>query len=278
MKAGKVTAVMILLMGFAGVVQASGIHGEYKGDPVVRVLSGGKELLVEDVPAVIRDGRTVVPLYMLREAGVTVKWDPERYNVELAVPDPAKEISGKLNVLNAKAKEYNAEHVRLIQNEYGSYLQLNFHQSNDSNLDNERIIALSGVLADFSVDLIAVQFYRNEVPYGVKVIQRQDLLDFRDKKLKDYEFIKKWKDVEAKNAKEFMVPNKPPEPAPETPKSQYGGPICQNIHFSSARASANAVNSYNADSGDRYSELEKRIKEIEENKKKALQEAHCPLE
>ncbi|WP_158560295.1 stalk domain-containing protein [Paenibacillus contaminans] len=71
---------------FSGVVGASSINGEFNGNPIVKVKSNGQVLPVEDTPAVIYEGRTLVPIYMLRQLGAEVNWDQDTYSVDVKLP------------------------------------------------------------------------------------------------------------------------------------------------------------------------------------------------
>lgn len=82
----------LLLLFFAlpvGIAGAASINGEFEGNPIVTVQAAGQALKVEDVPAVIYKGRTVVPIAMLRQLGASVTWDAAAYSVNVALPAPA---------------------------------------------------------------------------------------------------------------------------------------------------------------------------------------------
>lgn len=82
----KVVIMLILFLFFAGVVSASSINGDYNGKPIVIMKSDGKELYVMDAPAVIMDNRTMIPIYMLRQIGLEVEWNPDEFSVNLSIP------------------------------------------------------------------------------------------------------------------------------------------------------------------------------------------------
>lgn len=82
----KAVLVVIMFMLFAGMVSAASINGDYNGKPIVKVKSDGKELTVDDAPAVIMDGRTMVPIYMLSQLGITVTWDQKTNSVDVTIP------------------------------------------------------------------------------------------------------------------------------------------------------------------------------------------------
>ncbi len=71
---------LLLLVFGAGVVMGS-IHGTYAGYPVARVEVDGQRV-ESDVPAIVVDGRTMVPLRAISEAfGADVTWDQSTYTV-----------------------------------------------------------------------------------------------------------------------------------------------------------------------------------------------------
>ncbi|MFC0214652.1 stalk domain-containing protein [Paenibacillus chartarius] len=82
----KAAAAIVLFAMTFGVAGASSVNGEFEGNPVVKVQSGGKELQVEDVPATIYLGRTVVPIYMLKQLGAEVTWNADAYTVNVTMP------------------------------------------------------------------------------------------------------------------------------------------------------------------------------------------------
>lgn len=171
---------------------------------------------------------------------------PEQYNVELALPDPSQGISNHLKPLNEKAKEYDASNIQLIHNEYGSYLQADMKLSNDSNKDNDHILALSGFLKESSYEMLVVRvIHLDEIVKSV-VIQRADALDYKNNKLEEYKFIQKWKVTPAINGSDLASPNKPQEPEPEPIVRSYpNNPVCMGIIAATQQQMEKAIESYN---------------------------------
>lgn len=81
----KIVVVILILFLFAGIAHAS-VNGTFEGNPIVKVFSNGKEIETKSVPAVLLNGRTMVPIYMLRDLGATVSWDQETYSVDVFLP------------------------------------------------------------------------------------------------------------------------------------------------------------------------------------------------
>ncbi len=74
-----ILALVLLLVG--GTVAYGSVNGTYQGYPVVKVVVNGTELQ-PDVPAIIMDGRTLLPVRAVAEAlGATVEWQQESYTV-----------------------------------------------------------------------------------------------------------------------------------------------------------------------------------------------------
>ncbi|MBD2860445.1 stalk domain-containing protein [Paenibacillus oceani] len=278
MKLKYVTASVLLFVGCASVVQASSMHGDYKGDPVVQVLSGGKKLVVEDAPAVIRDGRTVVPLYLLRQAGVEVKWDAETYHVDLTLPDPSRAFSGDLKKLSEKAKEYEAGNLRLTYNEYGPYLQIDLKKANDSNKDNDRIVALSGLLTETPAETLVVDLIHLDDISGRVTVKRTDAVDFHNKKIEEYQFLSKWGRANVVEMKSTYVPNKPPEPEEPANTMKYPSTVCKEMITDYARQSTRIVDDFNRSGSRNASDLEKYLADYKKNMDAALKEAGCSAE
>lgn len=82
----KVVAMSVIgVLLFGGVVGASSINGDYKGNPIVKVNVNGTTLNPE-VPAQIVDGSTLLPLKAVSEAfGANINWNPETYSVDVTL-------------------------------------------------------------------------------------------------------------------------------------------------------------------------------------------------
>jgi S1-C subfamily serine protease len=81
---------LLLFMFMGGMVVADTINGTFEGNPIVKIFSGGKELVATDVPAFIYHSRTMVPLSLLRQTGAEVIWDPNTYSINIKLADKVK--------------------------------------------------------------------------------------------------------------------------------------------------------------------------------------------
>jgi DNA-binding protein Fis len=118
----KIISLVALLMMFMGVISASSINGDYKGNPIVKVMSNGKQLEVDEVPAMIYDGHTVVPISTLRQLGASVTWDAYGYSVDVRFPTNEQPIpqtpghTGNNDIATLKAYSSAAEIYRQLIN------------------------------------------------------------------------------------------------------------------------------------------------------------------
>jgi hypothetical protein len=138
----KIFILAAILMIITTAVNASSINGDYKGNPIVNVIVNGK-LIKSDVPAMIIDGTTMIPLRSVSEAfgGVTF-WDSQTYSVgitngnqipiETPTPTPppstnSGKVKGPLTIYSNDGKTYlgkltaNEYDTDSIYNEYGTY-------------------------------------------------------------------------------------------------------------------------------------------------------------
>lgn len=84
----KKIALTVLLFALTfGVAGAASVNGDFEGNPIVKVQSAGQDLKVEDVPATIYKGRTVVPVYLLRQLGANIVWNGDTYTVNVTMPN-----------------------------------------------------------------------------------------------------------------------------------------------------------------------------------------------
>jgi hypothetical protein len=107
----KITYGLILSMAVTfSTATAYAVHQQYKGMPTVKVLVNGNPLK-SDVPPVLLDGRTLMPVRAIADAlGADVKWDGELSTVHIttqpgATPAIAVQASAALQAI--KQKDWN---------------------------------------------------------------------------------------------------------------------------------------------------------------------------
>jgi hypothetical protein len=154
----KVVLFVFLMMLVVGTVHASSINGDYKGNPIVKVTSNGKQLETDEVPAMIYDGHTVVPISLLRQLGASVIWDGVTYAVDVKLPETTTATTPDLKKLTATLVDEVSAIEYMISND--DFTQLSFKLKFDA----------SDVL-----QLSKYQKVLEKVGYGVKQIRLEDL-------------------------------------------------------------------------------------------------------
>jgi hypothetical protein len=108
--------VLTFILLVTGVVTASSINGEYKGNPIVKLKSNG-QTLDTDVPAILYDGRTMVPISALRQLGVKVNWDKKTHAVDVTLPQgPTSTEVGNNDIVTIKFYSRISEHYLKLEN------------------------------------------------------------------------------------------------------------------------------------------------------------------
>ncbi|WP_309122694.1 stalk domain-containing protein [Paenibacillus sp.] len=64
------------------------VNGTFEGNPIIQIHMDGQPIQAADVPAVNLNGRTMVPIYMLKALGVEAVWNGDKQTVQVSVPEP----------------------------------------------------------------------------------------------------------------------------------------------------------------------------------------------
>ncbi|MGX4584008.1 stalk domain-containing protein [Paenibacillus chitinolyticus] len=97
---------------FAGVVSASSINGDYKGNSIVKVKVNGN-FVNSDVPGINLDGTTMLPVRAISEAlGAEVKWDQNTYTASIS--SSPRSSSANEDIRNIKMYSKLAEQYKRI--------------------------------------------------------------------------------------------------------------------------------------------------------------------
>jgi S1-C subfamily serine protease len=86
MKRKVASAIILLFVFFSGVVAAGSANGKFEGYDIIKIFSANKEIQPEAVPAINFQGNTLVPIGVLRQLGVDVKWNASRQRVDVSMP------------------------------------------------------------------------------------------------------------------------------------------------------------------------------------------------
>lgn len=175
----KIILLVAALMIFATGVSASSLNGEYKGNPIVKLKSSGSLVDTGDVPAMIYDGKTMVPIAALRNLGANVSWNADTYSVDVSLPTTSSSVSD-IRVLSNKMNAKIANMYKITETlsddmkDYSDILSTYFsgHNYNYSS-------ALSDVKLNASLQLLIDSYNVVSDRYNI-IIREYPNIDFRD--------------------------------------------------------------------------------------------------
>jgi hypothetical protein len=227
----KVLALTAALMLFAGVASGSSINGEYKGNPIIKIKSNGKQVADTAVPAMLYEDTTMIPIAMLRQLGVTVAWNTSEYSVDVTLPSSTNTPDYTPSEL-AEVLEGDVSFVSLMSDGKGFY-QIHFITPHDilTNTDAYQSIMAAAAATNY------MQMKITDKNNTSILLNISTLKNFFAGKITNDDLIKSMK-VEYGNA----------SAAPST--SSYSQPITQQPSQSSSQATKEAVctninNTYN---------------------------------
>lgn len=79
----KIALIIAASMLFGGAVSAASMWGTYKGNNIIRLTVDQVPVKVSDVPVINYNGRTMIPIYLLQQAGIKYSWDPKNQSVDI---------------------------------------------------------------------------------------------------------------------------------------------------------------------------------------------------
>lgn len=119
MKRILVLSAILLLVGVV-TVTASTLHGTFEGDPIIRITKDGEDMAFHDVPAILYNNRTMVPVYLLRQLGLKVEWDQVEKTVDIVTKEPEAEQPMKRIITKAQLEELKKSVAYIeVLTEYG---------------------------------------------------------------------------------------------------------------------------------------------------------------
>lgn len=207
----KLLLIVIMFVMFAGVITASSINGDYNGKPIVVLKSEGNELVVEDVPAMILDGRTMVPISMLRQIGLGVEWNAEEYSVDVTLPESPVQIN-QLTTISQYVKDTKKEIIDkgISVSQYSINIDeaglFAYALYDNTGLTTEQliddIVTISSGIYSFEHPIDGTII---ETKYGAIGVGYQDMMDYFDGKITLDDFGSRW-DIEMPEPVSYTPP------------------------------------------------------------------------
>lgn len=276
----KIILLALSLMLIATGVSASSFNGDYKGNPIVKITSNGKALELDEVPPMIFDGHTVVPISLLRQLGASVTWDPTTYGVDVKLPSSPPTQNADLSQViigfNETAKKYNASNVQLIFNKIGGYVSADLTLTGDDNLDTQNIMLTSSFVAKSPAIQIFINVFQTNSLLGYYDIRRQNVERFINNELTVDEFIKTWSWNSKKVSVQPTITNPPSTIVPgvvipKTDNTQQ----CNNVIAQYEKDKQAAIELQNRRGGLYSGGLEYQLQTLEEGKNAQLKALGC---
>jgi hypothetical protein len=190
----RILAIILVSMVFMGVVSASSINGDYKGNPIVKVKSDGKLLESDEVPAMIYDGHTLVPISLLRQLGAYVNWDANAYSVDIRLPQ-SPTVTPTVNTKSTNFRDVlKSTNGNIYFHTFGDTLAVtsNFEMKTSFSQDWPEIAKVINKLTEQDADNYNVNYMSNGRSLGMVGIDRKSVEDFASGKISSNELDKRW--------------------------------------------------------------------------------------
>lgn len=179
----KIAAIILLSMMIMGVVSAASINGEYKKNPIVIVKSNGKIIPIKTgVPALTYHGHGMVPISVLSQVGMVVKWDQKTFSVDI---QPKPTAAPKTPNMKALLDKVGGSAVYKNANNK-SYIEVDFTQLIDYETDWVNLDKMFSYLSNNAyADYITINYIQNGKIHGILTIDSKSYRDYIENKITD---------------------------------------------------------------------------------------------
>lgn len=180
-------ALMLLL---TSVVSAAALWGQYKGYDVIRLTVGGKTIKATDAPAINFNSRTMIPIYMLKEAGINYSWDQSKRTVDIKSTS-----SNSFNPTQATIDIINlgGYGVTISPIDNATTATVYFEEKNGFEGDWGNIYQIFLKLSDFRSEYSRLVYVSGETTIGTVEIETVNLFNLRNGVITDEQLVKLWK-------------------------------------------------------------------------------------
>jgi hypothetical protein len=187
----KILLVVFLLVLTATIANAANMNGDFKGNPIVKVKADGKELTVESTPAVIYNGNTLVPIYMLRQLGATVSWDANTYSVDVALPKAQSQNASDPIKATKDIISLGGSGLTFIESGGKVTAVTYFHKKYGYDVDKNNIDRILDVQLSSGADHLEIVYLEGSYESTMR-ISSKTLQDFTSGKITQDELEKSW--------------------------------------------------------------------------------------
>lgn len=151
MKKKIISIVVAASVLMTGVVSAASVWGSYKGNDIIRITSNGTALRTTDVPAISYNGRTMVPINMLKDIGISYSWDQSTKTVDvISNTSPTTSNITKENTSRANMYKYMEDLGENLNSLLNTYRFESITSSAGGNLSGYGTNGLSQNISDYN--------------------------------------------------------------------------------------------------------------------------------
>ncbi|MFD2330045.1 hypothetical protein ACFSR7_12405 [Cohnella sp. GCM10020058] len=156
----KILLLLVLSMIFAGVVSAASLWGSYKGNPIIKLQINGFDAQISDVPVISYNDRTMIPIYLLKQAGVEFTYDANKKTINILKP---LDIDTIVSVFGSKGLNYISSASYMTDGKGFSQISydINFDFTDESNGAKFNALLSTGT----STGAYQVRFFSNKSKY-----------------------------------------------------------------------------------------------------------------
>lgn len=181
-----------LMLVFAGVVSAASIWGQYKGFDIIRITVDGAPVKT-DVPAFVFNNRTMVPVYLLKEAGISYSADGKNQTVDIKKPKTTTATTSfDPTAATKEIMALGGVGVTIMNIEGDTTAMVHFHQQISYEKDWPKIVKIFAKLVPFNATFSRVEYYVNGVSEGVIEIRTKNYKDYINGVITSAELDKHW--------------------------------------------------------------------------------------
>lgn len=180
-------ALMLLL---TGVVSAASLWGKYDGFNIIRITVDGKTI-EGDIPAMNYKGRTMVPIYMLKDAGVNYKWNGENQSVDITSNTPSSNTFDPTAATN-EIINLGGAGVTIMNIQGDSTAMVYFEQKVDFDRDWATLDKIFNKLLAFKSTYSRIEYGVSGEVQGIVEIRSQDYKDYLNGALTSDQLDKLW--------------------------------------------------------------------------------------
>jgi hypothetical protein len=119
----KISIILFSSLLFCSVVSATSLWGTYKGNSIVKITKNGNPIKISDVPAMSYNGRTMIPIYLLKQFGLNFQYDAKQQTIN--VTSSQLNESTSIEKLSSTFKTRGVNAVGYVTN--GTYRTLSFY-------------------------------------------------------------------------------------------------------------------------------------------------------